>query len=288
MDDAIAALEQLVARDVGRGSERLAAHTTGSLRRAADSLLDASRLDVAILTGFYVPRATPPAAETDGPIGAVQLAAAIRALGGRACLVTDALCAPVVQAAIDAAAVDAEIAEPSDETTHFIAVERVGPSWGDGPPRNMRGEDVSEWTEPLDRMYSKGSWTKIAIGDGGNEVGMGSLPHDVVSSVVVKGDLIHCPVACDVLIVAGTSNWGAAGLVGALAIARPGHAELRALLDPDWSDSILDAIVREAGAVDGLLREPMSRVDGLAPEAYRAVLEEVQRISLEVVSRRLE
>src|SRR5690242_3262683 len=101
--DVVAAIERLVARDVGRGSERLARHALGSLRRAAESLLAAPHLDVGLLTGFYVPAADPPAAETDGPIGAVQVAAAIIALGGQARIITDTLCEPVVAATISAA-----------------------------------------------------------------------------------------------------------------------------------------------------------------------------------------
>ena len=87
--EAITALERVAAREVGRGSERLASHTVGALRRAAESIGAASRLDVSILTGFYIPAAEPPAAETDGPLGAVQLAAAVGRLGGTARLVTD-------------------------------------------------------------------------------------------------------------------------------------------------------------------------------------------------------
>ena len=72
-------IESIVTRPVGRGAEAFLAHTSGQLRRAAESLL-AGRPDVAILTGFFVGSA----AETDGPVGAVQLAAALRRLGGAA------------------------------------------------------------------------------------------------------------------------------------------------------------------------------------------------------------
>lgn len=277
--DVVAAIERLAARDVGRGSERLARHTLGSLRRAAESLLAAPRLDVAVLTGFYVPGADPPAAETDGPIGAVQVAAAIGTLGGRARIVTDAWCAPVLAATIAAAGLEVPLdvvpAGSGGELTlytHKIAIERAGPSW-DGPPRNMRGEDISAWTVPLDRGFGQGDTTTIAIGDGGNELGMGVLPHDVVSEVVTNGASIHCPVGCDALIVAGTSNWGAAGLVGALAVLRPDIGpELAPLLDPAWSWRVLEAIVRDAGAVDGALRTPVASVDGLSWESYAEVL----------------
>ncbi len=40
----------------------------------------------------------------------------------------------------------------------------------------MRGVDVSPWTAPLDALFEGGDWTQLAVGDGGNEIGMGKLP----------------------------------------------------------------------------------------------------------------
>jgi hypothetical protein len=288
--DVVAAIERLIARDVGRGSELLARYTAGSLRRAATSLLDTPQPRVGIITGFFVPAADPPAAETDGPVGAVQLAAAITALDGSASILTDEACVPVLEAAIDAAGLAVQIdAAPSGhrydewektytpELTHMIAIERVGPDWAGGPPRNMRGENVEAWTAPLHRVYTAGEWTRLAIGDGGNELGMGSLPHDAVAEIVANGELIHCGVAADALIVAGTSNWGAAGLVAALAALRA-DLDVSHLLDPAWTKDVLEAIVLDAGAVDGVLREPSPTVDGLSWESYVDVLIELAKL----------
>jgi D-glutamate cyclase len=288
--DVVAAIERLIARDVGRGSELLSRYMAGSLRRAAGSLLEAPRLDVGIITGFFVPGADPPAAETDGPVGAVQLAAALIALGGSVRILTDESCVPVLEAAIDAAglAVALDAAPAGDryddwaatyqpDFTHVVAIERVGPDWSGGPPRNMRGENVEAWTAPLHRAYTAGSWTRLAIGDGGNELGMGSLPHDAVAEIVANGALIHCGVTADALIVAGTSNWGAAGLVAALSVS---HRDLDVghLLDPAWTKDILEAIVRDAGAVDGVLRKAAPTVDGLSWESYVDVLIELDKL----------
>jgi hypothetical protein len=288
--DVVAAIERLIARDVGRGSELLARYTAGSLRRAATSLLDTPQPRVGIITGFFVPAADPPAAETDGPVGAVQLAAAITALDGSASILTDEACVPVLEAAIDAAGLAVQIdAAPTGhqydewektytpELTHMIAIERVGPDWAGGPPRNMRGENVEAWTAPLHRVYTAGEWTRLAIGDGGNELGMGSLPHDAVAEIVANGELIHCGVAADALIVAGTSNWGAAGLVAALAALRA-DLDVSHLLDPAWTKDVLEAIVLDAGAVDGVLREPSPTVDGLSWESYVDVLIELAKL----------
>jgi D-glutamate cyclase len=289
--DVVAAIERLVARDVGRGSELLSRYTAGSLRRAVASLLDAPEVHVGIITGFFVPGADPPAAETDGPVGAVQVAAALTALAGSARILTDEACVPVLEAAIDAAGLAVPLdAAPTGQRydewertyrhdfSHLLAIERVGPDWSGGPPRNMRGESVEAWTAPLHRAYAGKTGTRLAIGDGGNELGMGSLPHDAVAEIVANGALIHCGVTADALIVAGTSNWGAAGLVAALAVSRP-DLDVAHLLDPAWSQDILEAIVRDAGAVDGVLRKAVPTVDGLSWESYVDVLIELEKLA---------
>ncbi|SCF07829.1 protein of unknown function [Micromonospora purpureochromogenes] len=286
----VAELERTAAREVGRGSERLAVPAAGGLLAAARSL--AAAPDAAVLTGFYIPAADPPAAETDGPIGAVQLAAALRALGGEVRLVTDAPCAPVVAAALGAAAPDvpldvapvqgyddwaAAVLPRYAALSHLIACERVGPGV-DGRPRNMRGEDIGAHTAPLDRLYAAGSAYRIGIGDGGNELGMGRLPAELVGRVVDRGERIHCVVGCDALLVGGTSNWAAAALVGALALLRPELPALRDLLRPDWSYAVLTEMVTRAGAVDGVRRRAEVSVDGLDWPAYAEPLTRIAEL----------
>jgi hypothetical protein len=293
-EEAFAELERVAARDVGRGGATLAAYTRGGLGRAARSLVVADPLDVVVLTGFLIPAASPPAAETDGPLGAAQLAAAVRLLGGRVRLLTDEPCAPVVRAALRAAGVDAEVdAAPLDgfddwagpaaqryaHASHLVAVKRVGPG-ADGVPRTVRGVDVSGHTAALDRLYAPGPAFRIGIGDGGNELGMGSLPPEVVADVVDRGELIRCVVGCEALLVGGTSNWAAAALVAALAVLGPDTPGLVDLLGPEWSHAVLRAMVDEAGAVDGVRRAVGYSVDGLDWADYRRPLAEMARVAV--------
>lgn len=303
---AFSALERIASRDVGRGSERLAAHTVGSLERASVSVAQSDRLTVAILTGFFIPGATAPACETDGPIGAVQLAAAVHALGGSARILTDEPCAPVLRAAIAAAEIDAaldvaplparsgvsgfnswslRLIDEYRSLTHFVSIERPGPSVS-GPPRNMRGLDISSQTAPLDRCFEAGPWRKIAIGDGGNEIGMGVLSSDVVAQAVPDGDRIQCVIGCDDLIVGGTSNWASAALVGGISIVETRSAKrILPLLDPSWSRKILRAVVENAGAVDGVRLLPTPTVDGLDWDDYQVPLREIERVVSAVIMR---
>jgi hypothetical protein len=287
-NDAISTIERLVATDVGRGIGPMAEYCTGSLARAARSIVDAGTPRVAILTGFFIAAARPPLAETDGPIGAVALAVAIKALGGEARIVTDDNCVPAVRSAargfdipIDSAPVGDGYSEWEPiglDLTHVISVERVGPAL-DGRKYNMRGIDISDYTAPLERIFT-GSWTTIGIGDGGNELGMGVIPRDLVVANVKNGDKIHCVVGCDHLIVAGTSNWGAAGLVAALRLTtQRGTAELDRILDPDWSRACLDRMVADRTAVDGPLRTISASVDGIPWPQYAEILERVTEIA---------
>lgn len=298
MADLLAALERIAAHDVGRGSARLLAHSAGRLPAAARSLLATPSPRVVIITGFFIPAATPPACETDGPIGAVQTAAALRTLGGAVRILTDAPCEPVVATAAAAAGLDipidvaplpramgqpgyeawqAEALERYRAVTHMISIERVGPG-EDGLPRNLRGQDISAHTAPLERIYLGGPWFTVGIGDGGNELGMGSLPSDAVADAVPGGERIRCTVPCDALIVAGTSNWGAAALVAAL-FHLTRSTGLLELLRIEWSQQILTDIVEHAGAVDGILRRPAATVDGLSWDEYRQPLSSLLRLA---------
>ena len=69
----------------------------GQLRAAAQDLARAAKA-VAIVTGFCIFDADPPAAETDGPPGALFLARALDAIGVRVVLVSDAYGMPLLEA----------------------------------------------------------------------------------------------------------------------------------------------------------------------------------------------
>ena len=103
--------------------------------------------------------------------------------------------------------------------THLIAIERSGRA-ADGRNYNMHGTDITSFTAPLDEWFltaGKLRITTIGIGDGGNEIGMGRVQAKV-KEVVKFGGQIGSVVTTDFLVVAGVSNWGAYGLVGALSL----------------------------------------------------------------------
>ena len=292
-DRRIAAIEAVVCRDVGRKTQELIDANRGGLADAARSLATVGR--VGLITGFFVPRGDVAAPETDGPVGTALLAAALVACGVPARIAVDTPSVEAVRAAVratgqkvtvdeiplgDDGAIDALAARwQQDELTHVIAIERCGRS-PDGKPRNMRGVDVSPWTAPLDALFEGGDWAKLAVGDGGNEVGMGKLPPGLIARTVPNGSEIACVTSCDHLVVAGVSNWGAYGLMAALAVLRPDWQPIIAkFLTAERDLAVTQATVDEAGAVDGVTARREATVDGFGPEIHGPLIDELGRIA---------
>ena len=288
----LSAIEALVCRDVGRGTRALIEASRGDLALAAQSLAKGGH--VGLITGFFVPRGEVAAAETDGPVGTALLAAALRACGLLISVAVDTPCIDVVRVAMTEAGLAAHIDEirigdgsslqavnrewQRDGLSHVVAIERCGLS-ADGKPRNMRGADVSAWTAPLDELFAGGRWTKVAVGDGGNEVGMGKLPPGLVANSVPNGAGIACVTSCDHLVVAGVSNWGAYGLMAALAVLRDDWSPTIArFLTAERDRAVTQAIVEKAGAVDGVTARREATVDGLGPEVHGKLIDDLRRI----------
>jgi hypothetical protein len=289
----IARISNLASRDVGRGSETLMTFSRGDLFRAARQLVTGKPSRALVVTGFYIPKAEVPAAETDGPLGAIEVCMALRAIGGDAWLVSDECCEPVIRPAAEAqmphdhvltaptesAAFDGwmneviDMAKTNDIDT-LIYIERVGPA-RDGAPHNMRGIDITEWTAPLSRLTQMKLHT-IGVGDGGNEIGMGRVAEYAIEGVVDHGEAIACTVPTNQLIVSGTSNWGAHALV--CAMRAMGKPEVDPYLDPAWHQSTLDAIVAHGG-LDGVHMVNVPTVDGLQPERYYAEVEALSSLA---------
>jgi hypothetical protein len=244
---------------------------------------------VGLITGFYVPQGSPPAAETDGPIGAALLAKGLEAVGIKCRLATDEPCRGACVAALTGAGLSGVPVDATDVAatimawrragiTHAISIERCGRS-ADGAPRNMRGLDISSYTAPLDELFIAGPWETIAVGDGGNEIGMGSLPRELIALHVDHGETIACVTPARHLIVAGVSNWGAYALLGALAALRTDWRErLLACLDEKLDKAVLEATVNNGPAVDGVSRLRTMTVDNLDMTIHHGKLREIHSL----------
>lgn len=253
------------------------------------------------------------AAETDGPVGTAHLAAGLARAGIPLRVVTDEINAGAVRAALEEAARGFEVAIPlevvpwtlpdatnppdellaentaraagflaslaqrwkSERITHVMSLERVGPARSDGHPHNMGGQDISAYTAPLNLLYESGDWTKLAVGDGGNEIGMGSVDRELIRTSITngKGGLIAAATSADYLQVCGVSNWGGPTFLFALALLRPELADkLLAGLTPEKDKAVLRAVVEKGPAVDGIRGTRELAVDNLDWAVHGEVL----------------
>ena len=292
MPPALDPVETLCALDLGgRGIGRLV--VAGAMAAAARSLARAQR--VVLVTGFVARPAG--AAETDGPSGTVVLGRALRRIGARVAYLADPPVAPLLEACLrglgeprDLIAVPAEPASALRAgreavrvfgPTHLIAVERPGRAV-DGGYYNARGISVAAVNAPLDALFLRrrpGTVT-IGVGDGGNEIGMGRVRARVARDVP-NGAKIASVVRTDHLIVAGTSNWGAWGVVAHLALATG-----RALLHTPGEEARLTRAMVRAGGVDGLTGAARHSVDDLPLGLHQALLETLRGLIGHLKTRR--
>src|SRR5271169_2530227 len=287
-------IERLIQSDVGRNIGPLCDAARGGLWGAASALVAAKPCRVGLISGFYVPTGSPPAAETDGPVGAALLARGLAAVGVPCRLATDEPCRSACEVAlvaagvsdvpVDAAALGAALAPLVESwraagVTHAISIERCGRS-ADGAPRNMRGLDIGAHTAALDDLFTAGPWQTIAVGDGGNEIGMGALPRALIAQCIAHGEMIACVTPAQHLIVAGVSHRGAYALLGALAVLRTDwRSSLIECLDEGLERRVLEATLVNGPAVDGVSRRQTPTIDNLDLAAHNKELRAIRALA---------
>jgi Domain of unknown function (DUF4392) len=234
-------IEDIISNDLGgRGISSLivpgdllvAGHLLASLQNSKSA---AHKTTVLVLSGFPCCVHEQPPTETDGPSGSLTIARAAIAFNFRAVIVTDACNRDVFLAAsrgipsieIDSfppvlsSADEARFQQLAKDCDLLVSCERPGPSY-DGNCYTMRGVNMNEYKliAPLHRFVElRQNVPFIAIGDGGNELGMGKAYHEIVTNPLIRlGDKIACVVAADRLIVAGVSNWDGYALAATAAL----------------------------------------------------------------------
>lgn len=297
----IAAIEAIVTPTIRRDISRLVSFAKGNIERAARSIADTETPHIALVAGFFIRYAEPPSPETDGLNGTAHMATAFAEAGFEVTVITDAPCAKAMwailtevphQVRLEVVGVDRrqvlELRERLERLphppTHLIATERASPGT-DGKPHREHGWDMSAETAPLDLLFQdaewKPSWTTIGIGDGGNEIGMGCLPADVVARDIPNGELIAAQTATDFLIVSSVSNWGAYALIAALALMRQDlRSALLKHLTPEMEKVFLTTLVELGQAIDdGRADRPGTikmSVDRLPVEDHMALIDQIR------------
>jgi hypothetical protein len=152
---------------------------------------------------------------------------------------------------------------------------------------NMRGMNIDAQTAQTHRLFELAAEqphkiTTVGMADGGNELGMGSFPWEVLQQAIAfgPGGRIACRIAADYTLIAGVSNWAAYALAASCAALRD-RRDLLAGWNIESQRALIETLVHQAGAVDGVTRLRQATVDGLPLETYlqalRGILELVER-----------
>lgn len=281
---------------------------------AADRLASTPTGGIAIITTGSVSRAwiSPTVAENDGPAGAAVLARGL-ALGKRMTCVVLAeetllpALAPIftaaglavlpfedaVRAGEGSLAAVALRPFPTDDRlglqtarevldelrpSLLISSERVGRNQA-GVYHSMQGRDFGMGRARVDLVFDEANRRGIptvAVGDGGNEIGMGVIA-EAVAEHVPNGN--QCTCGCgggigavtraDALVTAACSNWGCYAISAALAcrLGDPGLLHTQAL-----EDSLLRRGV-EIGLIDSVKGSVEASVDGIPLSTQLAMVE---------------
>ena len=225
-----------------------------------------------ILTGFPVAGTF----ETDGPAGAMALYQLLVQRGAQPTILSDRSITDPLSADFRcielATGTRGEIAgavsllyqqAPPDLV---ISIERPGAAI-DGHCYNMAGDDISAVCSSAESYLELATCPTIAVGDGGNELGMGKAQL-ALGALNIKAAISDC----DELIVADVSNWAAYAL----------HAFVQ-WLDHKPHPIALDvqqtlARLVTLGAVDGVTGLPTATEDGFPADAGPHLLEEANTI----------
>ena len=270
-------IEDIILDHDRRGISLLREHLPIEFCRQAAEILSKKSGTVFIVTGFYILAAE--ATETDGPPGAVVIGEALSKLDYKVVYISDLYTSPLIKSVVgDAAEVIDFPIFSNEESNEFanellkkyqpsaiVGIERCGFT-DEYKFRNMHGKDISDYNAKTDYLFTNHQNT-LAIGDGGNEIGMGNCDQIIANDpkILIKKP---CITKVNELIIASTSNWGGYGLIAALSEKK----NINLLPSIQREIEILDGFV-EAGAVDGVSQKRVSNVDGFSKEENSAILQ---------------
>ncbi len=238
---------------------------------AAEYILQQHPGTVLITTGFYIPKRGAP--ETDGPPGALAVGSALRAFGRDVVYLAGAPLSHIIshyltECGDPSRVIDYPVTKDDFENSILveeimqacrpsviISVERCSPTASDRY-LTMHGEDISEYTPGIDYFFMI-DLPSVAVGDGGNEIGMGNLAEVIRSAARLPND--PAAVGCNCLVLASVSNWGGYGVAAALSLAAG-----RNLLPTVAEGSRCICRIIDAGGVDGVSGERKYFVDGFS------------------------
>ncbi len=276
-------IDHIILRHSKRGMETIYALNNKPLTLpAAEAFIPLIQKEkkIFIYTGFYVNGA----GETDGPVGAKVLYDAMKTLSLSPLIITDTSCTNYFTG-MDAVIINYGGGSDSqfkkllreEQPIAHISIERLSAN-REGRYCNCSGKDITAFSPPLDRLFAMAGLPEFAvssfastsaptfaptfaIGDGGNEIGMGNFAD------LIEKHLHFSPAqtTCDYPILSTVSNWGAYGFLAAIQKIlqkKSGRKNIPKLL-PQFSEveEFLCHIV-SCGATDGISGRNEMSVDG--------------------------
>lgn len=318
-DDAkakITTIESIIGTDAGdRGMKALV--VPGDLYQAAVTFTSLQpNSNVIILSGFPCCVENTPPTETDGPPGAISIARTALALGHNVTLVTDecnqtvfraaAACLPNISFEIFPAERDMSDSDDvrmkllvNDRCDLIVSCERAGPA-KDGVCYTMRGVNMNEkgLIAPIHKIVDISRETRpdvkyIAIGDGGNEMGMGKVIEKIRhNDKIMNGDKIGAVTVSDYLIASSVSNWGGYALSAACAVIQNSNNSTKIDIgqeNNDWVEKLVPTEDEEIqllkrcvdkGCRDGVTGKMEMTVDGMPLETSLECLRRIRQVAM--------
>lgn len=259
----------LVERNL-RGMKDLQAHLISGYCLRAAKLLKNIKGNILIGTGFPVENTF----ETDGPVGAIILYNALEKLGATPIIVCNTTMATAFQnnyrtypLSIGNKALN--LVEAKQAIAHFtpaavLAIECPGLAENECC-HNMRGENISAKSACFDYVMHLATCPTIAIGDGGNEIGMGNVKNGLNTF-----NIIPAVTQCDELIISDVSNWGVYGILAFLSI----WSEQDLLKDTCPIEVL--KYISKLGSVDGVTRKNELTEDSLPASEGIALISRIR------------
>lgn len=266
-------IEDIILSYSGRGIELLRQELATNYCSLGADLILKNKGIIIIGTGFPVGNTF----ESDGPVGAICLYNTLKYLNYQPVFVCASPLAKVLKIKYTTFEIPIQswkdsipIVKNALKTIQpalIISIERPGIT-ADGHYYNFKQKDITNHVAKFDLFFKLCQCPTLAIGDGGNEIGMGNI-----SQALKQLPIIPSITKCTQLIIATVSNWGVYGLITALKIKTRQN-----LFNCFQPEEIINFLLQH-GCIDGITQSNQATEDGFPLDTGLQILDQLKSIS---------